>query len=831
MLRAALLYIVLAVAAAGRLDVKTAPDGTYSVLVDGVEWFAGSAPTFRHNGQLLSIEDGSLELKESNFLTNELHWAPRGLSSPIFTTHVKVFDTYAVFTQTFPDGAHETSTGARDDIISAYPSLTPKWSKPKGVVSFQGDMTGSGTRSGSWNAKSGFWASASEMNRCRIVTGAFKLTNSGAGYSAWTAKAGGGFVSHPGQYCGDGKGKHAPEAFHSNSLNQKQCADKCSNLKCVCFDFSSGSHPSGSPPIGQGIKGTGPVVVFDSDLKTSVVLSPFSNFMAANQKLQGSALSYGVMGGVTAIPKGYSLSTVVSVGSGVNAAMDSWGDILLKEYKKERYSYKEDLAMQYLGYSTDNGAYYYYQTEPSKNYEDTLVDVLAYAKKVSIPYKYVLLDSWWYFKGKSSGVKTWEARPDIFPDGNVGFWKKTRWPTQLHNRMWSPDTTYAKQNGGKYNFIIDGSKVAVPDDQQFWNDLIGNKTKEAGAFMYEQDWLDVEFDQSKSLGESATLGRTWMLQMDGGAAYANQTIQMCMSHVRHILQSVEMPTVTNARASGDYHPGSGQWDTGTSSILAHAIGIAPSKDNYWSTPVQSGTHYGPKTKEPHNPLQSAVITLTNGPVAPSDKNGASDPALIMRCCDSSGLMLSADRPATEIDAHFAYSAGFGGVNGHMWATYATISGQKFSYVIGISLQEGYKLTMSELGYAEGMRLHGVATVGTTVGKTTTTVTKDNPLQFHECGEDDFQLYLLAPAMESYSLLGEPDKWISVSPQRFSDLSGDKTSATVKVHGQAGERVTVRWVGQDGKIISASCTFATAGALTSKVSSAGATCSSSHDVIV
>ena len=71
-----------------------------------------------------------------------------------------------------------------------------------------------------------------------------------------------------------------------------------------------------------------------------------------------------------------------------------------------------------------------------------------------------------------------------------------------------------------------------------------------------------------------------------------------MSHVRHVLQSVELPAITNARASDDYHPGNDQWNIGTSSILAYAVGIAPSKDNYWSTPQQDGTHYGPDTREP-----------------------------------------------------------------------------------------------------------------------------------------------------------------------------------------------------------------------------------------
>ena len=64
--------------------------------------------------------------------------------------------------------------------------------------------------------------------------------------------------------------------------------------------------------------------------------------------------------------------------------------------------------------------------------------------------------------------------------------------------------------------------------------------------------------------------------------------------------------------------GNGQWNTGTTAILAHATGIAPSKDNYWSTPIQAGTHYGPLTREWRNRMQSAVSSLTTGPVAPSD---------------------------------------------------------------------------------------------------------------------------------------------------------------------------------------------------------------------
>ena len=47
-------------------------------------------------------------------------------------------------------------------------------------------------------------------------------------------------------------------------------------------------------------------------------------------------------------------------------------------------------SRRYLGYSTDNGAFYYYTTEAGKNYEDTMLDVATYAKTAGIPYQYVL---------------------------------------------------------------------------------------------------------------------------------------------------------------------------------------------------------------------------------------------------------------------------------------------------------------------------------------------------------------------------------------------------------------------------------------------------------
>ncbi len=49
------------------------------------------------------------------------------------------------------------------------------------------------------------------------------------------------------------------------------------------------------------------------------------------------------------------------------------------------------------------------------------MDVHDVAAQQGIPFKYILLDSWWYFKGVGGGVKNWTATPDTFPHGLKNF--------------------------------------------------------------------------------------------------------------------------------------------------------------------------------------------------------------------------------------------------------------------------------------------------------------------------------------------------------------------------------------------------------------------------
>ncbi len=77
-------------------------------------------------------------------------------------------------------------------------------------------------------------------------------------------------------------------------------------------------------------------------------------------------------------------------------------------------------------------------------------------------------------------------------------------------------------------------------------------------------------------------------------------------------------------------------------------------DPHWSSQTpQYDAHYSSQNiSEPYGRLESAISSMGNGPVQPSDQNGYSNRALIMMCCGQSGLLLRPDQNVAAIDRYF-----------------------------------------------------------------------------------------------------------------------------------------------------------------------------------
>ena len=176
----------------------------------------------------------------------------------------------------------------------------------------------------------------------------------------------------------------------------------------------------------------------------------------------------------------------------------------------------------------------------------------------------------WYIKGASSSTNTWSPANGTFPpvpggsahSGLQRLHNATGWVYTAHNRMWAGDTTYAKQNGGDFDFTVAGG-TSLPMTQDFWMWLIGDSVK-WGLQMYEQDCAPPQLRLSPAcpaaaacriahrsmlraglytefvgvngtLLRSATLGRQWLMQMDRGVHHYNLGLQLCMAWPRHVL--------------------------------------------------------------------------------------------------------------------------------------------------------------------------------------------------------------------------------------------------------------------------------------------------------
>ena len=343
----------------------------------------------------------------------------------------------------------------------------------------------------------------------------------------------------------------------------------------------AGRWNSLSKVIWSGME-SGPVVLFNLTQRGEgdlLVLSPFSHFMATSLSQTNNVLEYGVMGSMLSIPPNYNHSMIVFYSSkGINEGVREWGQVMQRAYTRTNQHRLNDLTINYLGYYTDNGGYYYYNTEKGLNYEQTMVNV---DHQIPLPFHYIQLDSWWYYKGIKGGVSQWTARPDVFPDGlQVLYSRLNNIPMAAHNRYWAYDTVY-KTN---YSFVLDESNgKALPiGNDSFWIDLF-TQAHDWGLVLYEQDWLDRQTIDFVPTRTDIHLGHQWLTSMGEAGEKIGINIQYCMSLPRHILQALEIPRVTHARVSADYAvhleiPIKGQWTIGISSMLVDAIGIAPFKD-------------------------------------------------------------------------------------------------------------------------------------------------------------------------------------------------------------------------------------------------------------
>jgi len=674
-------------------------------------------------------------------------------------------------------------------------------------------------------------------DHCRVTTGKFTLTGSTKGYSAWTV-SGGKTTNHGGQYCGDGKDQHADVAWSSNNGNQSDCAAACAKHSCDCFDFIYGGKPHPHPSHGPSAQsafpnfarnsgptdawdtfsyhgvfpgmeaakfadytethqGGAPLAIYDGSDATlpMVVLSPLGDAKAHHMTTTSTSVGAGVKATVTLIPSGWKQSFILSSGAGINDGMQAWGDRMLKFTGKQRADMYKDQTHSTIGFWTDNGGYYHYATDAKKDtYEEVLPKVKAYHDSLGVPFGHWQFDSWFYPKdgsvnagGGGGSVLNWTSMDSVFPSGMAAIQQKLGVPMVMHNRQWSDKSDYVKNwpeikwYGPKDSAEPSEFAMAV-DPAQFFTKFF-TQQEGWGLTMYEQDWMNKEYDGVKALQTNISLGDMWLhgMAIGAGSPGSERTIQYCMPYAHDILSAAAYPEVTNARATGDYFHAGNQWAVGATSLFYWAIGILPFKDGFYSSnlPQVGGQTVGPEM----NPDREILMaTLSCAMVGPMDGINLLNASRVMTSCRKDGRVLKPDKPVSTMDTCFLNKWLSPG-SCYNYHTYSDIAGiGRVSYAFQntpatLSSADIYVSSADSYAVYDWYNGGGVVKLGAATPMTS--------------GYEEHAYAVVSPVLSNgWVFVGETNKYVSASSTRFPSATSDSKSLTVQVVGVASETVTV-----------------------------------------
>jgi hypothetical protein len=377
------------------------------------------------------------------------------------------------------------------------------------------------------------------------------------------------------------------------------------------------------------------------------------------------------------------------------------------------------------------------------------------------------------------------------------------------------------------NSTFEGSHDADPmphASEAFYTSLFRGQ-RDIGVAMtnYEVDFLQDQTQWFAPFKQSVDGSATWLNGMARAAASLEMGVQYCMAHPAAFMHALNLPAVTNGRASGDYMSDTNNLlQYGTSAPFFAAVGIAPSKDNWWSTPNQPKPRVLPSGPPPCDGgsrnvtnvfLHALVATLSTGPVGFADALGYSNATLIRATCDSSGKLLKPSVPLAAIDRTFSATVSGAAVavpaDGHVWAThFAHTDGATWYMVLAINLHSDWTLLRSDLwpplSPAQDVIVWDYSDVKGSprlVKSNSTNSTALAPLQTVDRpspGDLFYGYKLIAPVLPGgWALLGEANKLVPVSEQR--EWSFDFTKGfVVGMRGGAGENVTLSaW--REGKV--------------------------------
>jgi hypothetical protein len=515
----------------------------------------------------------------------------------------------------------------------------------------------------------------------------------------------------------------------------------------------------------------------------------------------------GWQGDLNQAPEGFHTELACFAGESPRSLLDEWAAILLRRHGTRRPSRYADDGVGRLSYWTDNGAAYWYRSEPGLDVATTLERTVAGLREARVPIRAVQLDSWFYPHQNSrplnpdwgmdvppTGMLCWEPREDLLPGGLSDLRDRMGDPPLiLHSRHFSSQSPYFEETDA----WIDGDR-GHPIDTDFYERLMAQAAG-WGAITYEQDWLIECFLGVRGLREAPGRARAWQEGIDAAAHRHGRTLQWCMASPADFMQTVTLEHVTSIRTSGDYRYiiGSGAlwaWFLYTNA-LARALGLTPYKDVFFSSPLGEGWD-GDSNCE----CEALLAALSSGPVGIGDRLGRTDRELVMRTCREDGMLVKPDVPVAALEscyrghpqvephplvgeAHTRHPAGFWHylVGIHVWRGEEPILYRFALEDLGPLRPEGPLLAYDfRRGHAERVDAGGA-----------------DPVWEVELEPRAWDYRVLCPILPGeIAIVGDVSRYVTAGDARLRDVRASECGVVFEALGSPGERFEVTgWSGR------------------------------------
>ena len=384
----------------------------------------------------------------------------------------------------------------------------------------------------------------------------------------------------------------------------------------------------------------------------ALLLAPLDAFHEQTVGLNGGTLRCGWHGDLDSVPAGFSTDLALLAGDGPRDCLDRWGRLLLDRAGTTRPGRWPDALGSRPSYWTDNGAAYWYRTEPGHDVAGSIVAAVDDLRERDVPIGAVQLDSWFYPHAElrpfdtdewvvpPTAMTAWEERDDVLPDGIATLRERLGNPPLVaHIRHLASDAPLAAE----VPVFVDGDYAApaTPEAYERWLD----QCLSWGVETFEHDWLVEVFFGVRGLRERPGRARAWQEGIDRAARERGITLQWCMATPADFAQTTTLTQVTSVRTCGDhgYIATPGQlwaWFC-TTNALARALGLMPFKDVFRADPEVAGD-----TGEP----EALLSALSTGPVGLGDRVGRFDPVLAQRTCRADGILIKPHTPIAVTDA-------------------------------------------------------------------------------------------------------------------------------------------------------------------------------------